>query len=217
MHLPFEPNASNNDLIATLADMQEFLSGEVWVEEKIDGANTGITVFRGEPVIRNRTHILSKGYKKDTTSKKQFVPIWTWFYSNRKKFDALEGLLGFTPSVYGEWLYARHTLPYNQLPDLWIPYEIYDPGCQEFLSPAVTREALNDVGFKIPPLLGRGVFTLEQIVAFRDGPRSFADNGEKREGVCLKSTTKRYKMVAPWFKSDEDWPIKPLVQNKVKK
>lgn len=78
LHLPHNPNAARNDLIASSKDVAEiFSSDNVYIEEKIDGANCGMMLIddgKGEsiPLIRNRSHILSKGYNKGTPAKQQF-------------------------------------------------------------------------------------------------------------------------------------------------
>lgn len=51
------------------------LSDNLFIEEKVDGANCGMALIDGHPVIRNRTHVLNKGYvKKNTPAKIQFRP-----------------------------------------------------------------------------------------------------------------------------------------------
>ena len=78
LHLPYKPNTQHGDLVAHDADILFGDEGNVWVEEKIDGASAGIAFIDGHPVIRNRSHILNKGFLKDTPAKKQFRPIWNW-------------------------------------------------------------------------------------------------------------------------------------------
>ena len=60
MHLPVEPNAQSDDKIASASDMDLFLASEISVQEKIDGASMGISMYQGEPLVRNRSHILLK-------------------------------------------------------------------------------------------------------------------------------------------------------------
>ena len=66
---------------------------ELTVEEKIDGACVGIRHTGDEPIIRNREHILRKGYLKDTPAKMQFRPLWGYYYEHRENFAALNTLL----------------------------------------------------------------------------------------------------------------------------
>jgi atypical dual specificity phosphatase len=221
LHLPLEPNAAKDDKVASIADMKAFLALPlVVIEEKVDGANSGMRLHEGMPLIRNRSHVLNKAYvSRKTPAQIQFSAVWTWFYENMHKFATLESLLGFTPSVYGEWLYAKHAVGYNQLPDTWVAYDIYDAEKKQFLCPLISRELLTQAGFAVVPLIASGSFTPEEILKLRDGNSVFS-NEVLREGIYLKgsdgSTMQgRYKMVAPHFKSDDNWNKKPLEKNKV--
>ena len=143
MHLPIEPNATSDDKVASLEEMISFLSGDIYIEEKIDGSNSGIAFWNGQPLIRNRNHILNKSYQvRNTPAKKQFSAIWTWFYENCNKLEILEKELGFLPSVYGEWLYARHSVAYDMIPNWWIAFEIYNSEKGVFIDPGIGREVL---------------------------------------------------------------------------
>jgi hypothetical protein len=218
-HLPIEPNASRDDLIAPVSSLEILKDPTLVVEEKVDGANLGITIFKGEPVIRNRNYILNKGYgRKDTPAKKQYAPVWNWFYSNTHKFLALQELLGFMPSVYGEWLYARHTIVYDKLPDYFVAYDVYDPDMKVWLAPDFYREALTEVGFSVVPKLARGPVSQEELIMLRD-ERSEYSSTSQREGLYLKTSKprdicgERLKMVRNAFITDDHWNNKPLVAN----
>ena len=221
-HLNLEPKASSNDVIATDEKTALFLArGSFLVEEKIDGSNCGMRLEDGNALIRNRTHILNKAYSGgDGPAKKQFAAIWTWFYDHLDAFKRLEKTLGFTPSVYGEWMVARHTLDYDSLPDWFMGFDIYRPATQSFIGPQKARELLWGSGFQVTPLLatfdGTRAVTAEELIALRDG-HSIYRNGP-REGIYLRGfdtnyLTDRYKMVAPWFESDPAWPKSALVKN----
>lgn len=225
-HLPFYPNARRDDLIASEEEVLEAFNSNftITIEEKVDGANCGITFNRqtGEPVIRNRNHILSKGYsRKNTPAKNQFAPIWTWWYSNEYKIKELAKLLGFIPTIYGEWLYARHSVSYDLLPDYFVAFDIYRPEDSTFLAPQIYRSALKEVGFSIVPLIfnsNSGIKT-ERLIEFREEISSFSSTA-RREGLYLKVSDEdkvvgRFKMVRPDFITDDNWNKKELIKNKL--
>jgi hypothetical protein len=220
MHLPIEPNATSDDKIASEDEMNAFLTNLIVVEEKIDGANSGIRLHEGMPIIRNRSHILNKTYpKRKTPAQTQFSAVYTWFYENLAKFQQIEKSLGFVPSVYGEWMYAQHSVEYDLLPDLWIPYDIYNPDTQQFICPNKSREVLTEAGFHVAPLIQKGMLTPKELITLRDAQSQFSSHN-KREGIYLKATDGekiigRYKMVAPWFKTNDNWIKLPLVRNKI--
>ena len=223
-HLPLDPHATRDDLVATQADLKDLLScSAVYVEEKVDGANSGVC-FRGRnPVVRNRSHILNKGYiGRGTPAKEQFAPIWTWVYAAEPMFRALEDDLGFLPSVYGEWLYARHSVTYDALPSLFMAYDIYDSTSKRFVPTGRARQALQAAGFAVVPLIGGpGPFQASELLALRDGPSQLSTT-EQREGIYLKGCdetqiTHRFKMVGGHFATDPDWVKKALVKNRLLK
>jgi len=200
LHLPHKPNATIDDVVAMETDAKVVFKEEVWVEEKIDGASLGITILNDEPVIRNRDHILNKGFLKNTPAKKQFVPAWNWFYENKEKLQAL--LSNGTWSVYGEWMVGRHGMSYNKLPDWFIAYDIYDYHHGWFLGPRTARRLLVEHGFSVPPLLFNG--HLETPAEVEEYTRHSAEwcEGEV-EGVYIRVGDEivkhRFKMVRADF------------------
>jgi len=216
-HLPVEPNAEHDDIVASDSSLFEFLKKTIYVEEKIDGTNLGVAVVGDNPIVRNRSHILRKGYdRRKTPAQIQYQRVWTWLYDNLELWRSLNKTLGFTASVYGEWLYARHVVAYNRLPSLFIAYDIYNSDDKKFLPPSVAREMLLKAGFNVAPLISSGKYTANDLIAIRDGESVFS-TVSPREGVFLKSEDgeDRYKMVSPWFKSDDDWNKKELTRNTI--
>lgn len=219
-HLPHSPNTSGEDLIATHEEVAIVFTQPVNIEEKIDGASVGMCLYEGNALIRNRDHILRKGYYKDTTAKKQFLPIWNWFYKHREAFEALVEMGPY--SVYGEWCLAQHGIMYDQLPDLFIAYDLYDQEKRTFLSPIKAREILTNLGFYLPKLLHQGVFDggYERLVELSNQQAEWSP--EKLEGIYLKvydneTILERFKMVRTDFIRGMNWDPQELKKNKVAK
>jgi hypothetical protein len=217
-HLPLEPNATTDDKIASVAQMMAFLKHELVIEEKVDGANARLMLHEGYPVIGNRNHILDKSYhtgSAPTNAKKDFGAMWSWCYEgNIERLVELEKLLGFKPSVYGEWVYARRGCPYELVPDWFVPY---DAERQLFIAPELARGALTEAGFSVVPLVAKGKFTPKELSVLRDGPSAYG--GTDREGIYLKATDgvtllARFKMVSGWWKSIHNWQKIALTVNK---
>jgi len=222
MHLPIEPNASRNDLVAKPSVLKLiFENKNVNIEEKIDGANCGMTIINDHPVIRNRNHILSKAQsgRSRTPAKLQFAAIWNWFYSNAKKFEKLASELGFMPSIYGEWLYAIHSVEYDLLPDFFVAYDIYDYRRKIFLNPLTARSLLEKAGFSLPhKLTNPKVNTEDSLRLMRDGHSIFSSVSQ-REGIYIKTYDEdqildRFKMVRKDFITDDHWNKKELRKNR---
>ncbi len=110
------------------------------LEEKIDGANCGISFDeQGTMYLQSRGHYLSGGY-----GERQFDLFKTWagcFAHN------LYRLLGSRYVLYGEWMYAKHTVFYDLLPHYFMEFDIFDKKEERFFSTAKRRALLADFPF----------------------------------------------------------------------
>src|SRR5262249_18724465 len=89
------------------------------IEEKMDGANCGIS-FRsdGQLQLQSRGHYLMGGPREQ-----QFALLKSW--ANRYRHE-LWSILRDTYIMYGEWVYAKHTIFYTDLPHYFLEFDIYD-------------------------------------------------------------------------------------------
>lgn len=110
------------------------------LEEKVDGANCGIS-FNGDGkmFLQSRGHFLSGGY-----GERQFDlwKLWAGCFEDR-----LRCLLGNRYIMYGEWLYAKHTVFYDRLPHYFLEFDIFDKEKQRFFSTRKRREFLSEAPF----------------------------------------------------------------------
>ena len=214
LHLPYKPNASKDDVVAQESDAKVVFEQPVHVEEKIDGASVGMTIYDDHPLIRNRDHILRKGYMKDTPAKKQFVSIWNWWYAHRERFEQLEGY-----SVYGEWMKAQHGIYYTQLPEWFIAYDLLDQKSGYFLAPKSARKLLVEAGFVVPEVRYIGeIEDYDQFEEMANMPAAWAEG--KAEGIYVKVdnvevVTHRFKMVRQDFVRGQFWDGKTLLKNEI--
>jgi atypical dual specificity phosphatase len=223
-HLPYKPNAQRLDLIASEEEAKVIFENEnTFVEDKMDGANCGICFFENNPVIRNRSNILSKaksGHLR-TPAKIQFAPLWNFCYENREKFDKLNNLAGFDVSVYGEWLYALHGIRYNVLPTYFMAFDLYDWEKGYFIETGSARRLLDEAGFRVVPLLYKGkVESYEFLEKFMGEKSEFSDL-DKREGIYVKVSDQekvisRFKWVRHDFIQGCRWDARQITKNKLK-
>jgi hypothetical protein len=120
-----------------LADIAfEHLAGRhLVVEEKLDGANCAISFAPGgRLLIQSRGHYLTGGPRE-----RQFDLLKTWANMHTQAFWEI---LGERYVMYGEWLYAKHTVFYNALRHYFLEFDILDLETGLFLSTAARRELL---------------------------------------------------------------------------
>ena len=91
----------------------EIFGKNIVIEEKIDGANSAVS-FDGEGnlLLQSRGHYLDGGFRE-----RHYNLMKQWANFNR---DLFYNALGSRYIMYGEWMYAKHTVFYDALPDyIW--------------------------------------------------------------------------------------------------
>lgn len=96
------------------------------IEEKMDGIGIGI-FFIGDSIhFQQRGHIFNIDNIPDLLKK-----FKTWALLNE---ELLFCIVANQYTLFGEWLEFKHTVFYNNLPDFFLEYDIYDHTTQKFLS-----------------------------------------------------------------------------------
>jgi len=121
----------------------------VVVEEKLDGANAAISLGEdGRLLLQSRGHFLTGGPRE-----RHFDLFKRWAAAHR---GALEPLVAGGRVLYGEWVYAKHTVFYDRLPHYFMEFDLLDPEAG-FLSTEARRAALAGSPIASVPVLWQGV------------------------------------------------------------
>jgi len=214
----------------------------VVVEEKLDGANSGISFDTdGTLLLQSRGHLLTGGPRE-----RHFAPLKAWAATIAPR---LHERIGHRYIVYGEWLYAKHTVFYDALPHYFCEFDVYDRRDDVFLSTPRRRALLDGLPLVSVPVLAEGpATTLAALVAHvgpsrcrtpgwraalataaaaagrdPDAVAAETDTDEAMEGLYLKiedggTVTGRLKWVRPTFltsilDSGTHWLDRPIVVN----
>jgi len=119
------------------------------VAEKIDGANSGISFTNGTLMLQSRGHYLTGGHRERHFN---LLKNWAATFSSE-----LYKVLGERYIMYGEWLYAKHTVFYDKLPHYFFEFDILDKETGVFFSTAKRREILAPLPFmQSVPVLKEG-------------------------------------------------------------
>lgn len=122
-------SATRDDLILTNDDvLTQFGHGKLlYIEEKIDGANLGISIQNNRIIVQNRSHYVSSAYHPQF----KYLDQWILEHSNE-----LWEILQYSERyiLYGEWVYARHSIHYTKLPDYFLAFDYYDKLTKQFYS-----------------------------------------------------------------------------------
>lgn len=178
------------------------------IEEKLDGANAGISLEpepesepapapapapdrRGRLRLQSRGHVLAGGPRERH---------WDLFKQWARTHEAaIAARLAPGVTLYGEWLYAKHTIFYDELPHYFLEFDVRDEA-GAFWSTARRRahlagsplasvpviwEGVVDRPAKLPALVARSLY---KSAAWRDRLRaSAAEAGIDPERAALET------------------------------
>lgn len=206
--LPRDDKILSNQEIATL------LQDEVLIEEKLDGANLGISLDnQNELRAQNRGQYLPQPFSG------QFSRLNSWLGQHG---ETLKQTLTPELILFGEWCAARHSLDYNQLPDWFLLFDVYDRKAGKFWSVERRNALAQALNFTTVPLLKRTRITCDQLVQLLDDTQSRYRNG-KVEGIVIRSDSplwceNRAKLVNREFVQaiEDHWRSRAIEWNLVK-
>lgn len=147
-HLPGSARHGDDDRLpwAALADI---VGRSVVITEKLDGANAGLSFLAdGSLQLQSRGHVLTGGARE-----RHFALFKAWAQAHA---DALRERLADRYVLYGEWLYARHTVFYDALPHYFIVFDGLDRSTERFLSRAARDRLLEGLPVVTAPQLFAG-------------------------------------------------------------
>ena len=206
-------DAPRDDKVLSPAEVVGLLARQVVVEEKLDGANLGLSVGPdGRLRAQDRGGYLHVPYTG------QFVRLSEWLVRNEQ--CVLETL---TPDliVFGEWVAARHSLDYTSLPDWWLVFDIYDRRAQRFWSVERRNMWARASGLQCVPCLFEGSATMESLKDILVRGRSMYRDGPM-EGLVVRGdeadwSVARAKMVRADFTQaiTGHWRSRPLRWNRL--
>lgn len=127
----------NGDHDLEAVPFSELKGKNLVVEEKFDGANAGISFSdKGELQLQSRGHYLRGGPRE-----KQFNLLKIW--ASRWETELYESL-GDRYVMFGEWMFAKHTMFYDNLPHYFLEFDLYDKKTEKFLSTQRRQEHYRD-------------------------------------------------------------------------
>lgn len=133
---------------------EELVGKHLVIEEKLDGANSGISFNDdGELLLQSRGHYLRGGPRE-----RHFDLLKQWSACHS---EVLARTLGTRYVMYGEWMYAKHTIFYDALPHYFMEFDILDTETNMFLSTPKRRELIIASGASN---------IISSVKVLRDGP-----------------------------------------------
>jgi RNA ligase len=172
-----QPGDEDLDSIPFSAISNEY----VVVEEKVDGANAAISFDnQGQLLLQSRGHYLTGGARE-----RHFNLFKQWAHSH---YASLWDVLGDRYILYGEWLYAKHTVFYDFLPHYFLEYDLLDRSIGQFLSTAARRDLLKGLPLASVPVLYEGKLQSHQQLVSLLKQSHFIQSGhiDRLRELCIE-------------------------------
>lgn len=136
------------------------------IEEKIDGANVAISFDRdGTLKLQSRGHFLTGGYRERHYD---LFKQWATVHAG-----ALRRVLGCRYVMYGEWMYAKHSVYYDALPHYFMEFDILNRETGRFLDTPSRRALTASLPICSVPVLAEGIFSSQAEMMPLLGPSRF--------------------------------------------
>lgn len=206
-----EESSPRGDKLMPAREAGEWLRRPMSVEEKVDGANLGLSLDDG------RLRAQSRGHYLDRRAAGQWKPLWRWLAQREGR---LRALLGPSMIAFGEWCFAEHSVSYDSLPDWFLLFDVYDRRERRFWSRVRRDEWARDAGLWTVPLVATGVLGLPALRKLLVPSRL---GSVAAEGIYLRWDAgdwlvARAKVVRPgWvMASDDHWSSGQLKANRLR-
>jgi hypothetical protein len=166
-HLPWSPGITSEDRV--IESLAMLLNTQLVLTEKMDGSN----------VCLQRDGVFARSHNQS--------PRHASFHALKALHAALCPALPADWQVFGEWLWARHSIPYDRLPAYLLIFGIRDPAHGVWLAWDEQETWVKAHGLSSVPLLWQGVCCTEvqlqqRVQAYINTP-AFS---QKQEGVVVR-------------------------------
>jgi ATP-dependent RNA circularization protein (DNA/RNA ligase family) len=190
------------------AEVKKLLGGRVVITEKMDGANVGI--------IRHKNYfkLQKRGSLVDVSEHEQFNVFKAWSNTNYDKIMQIPK----DTILYGEFMYAKHTVHYDMLPDYFLAFAWWDNNLKEFASWEDLEILCNNIGINTVPLVAI-TNNANKDELFEDIPDPSIFGHEPAEGIVVwnHKANLRGKIVRSQFQKAMNksghWASKPVTKN----
>lgn len=202
-----------DDKVMLPHELAALLAGDVVVEEKLDGANVGLSLAPdGNLRAQNRGQYLAEPHAG------QFARLPAWLAQHG---EALRCVLKPNLILFGEWCAARHSLSYTALPDWFLLFDVYDRGAGRFWSAPRRNAMAGAAGLATVPQVLQGATTVPALKKLVAATPSCYRQGAL-EGVVIRRESPdwceaRAKLVRPDFAQaiDAHWRKRAIEWNQV--
>jgi hypothetical protein len=183
-HLPFSEGVTRDDRV--MPDVDELLDIPIVFSEKMDGSNVSL----------ERKEVFARSHGK--------APAHKSFSLLKAMHSGIKHQIPEKMQVFCEYLYARHTVPYYNLPNYLMVIGVREVTDNVWLSIIESQNIASKLGLSYVPILG------DASTSFVSSERELKDVVYKlmrqascyskyREGIVVRASEEFYDRDFPWF------------------
>lgn len=182
-HLPWsEEDARRQKWLKEQQTREMFEGKQVIITEKMDGANACLTSEK----------VYARSHSAEATGEQ-------WDFLKKQHREELMHKIPDNLAIFGEYLYARHSIKYDSLPSYFIVFGIYDDSEDEWLSWVDTEVVADKLSLETAPVIdnvyiaedrSEVVDERDEIIVFDDlrrDPEGVSRYGDTREGYVVRT------------------------------
>ena len=177
--------ATADDRLLAPKDHELFSSSDqVSICEKVDGAQLGISIDEQYKImVQNRSHYVN------SKSHAQFKKLDKWIIDHA---DALYEILDPHTILFGEWLFAKHSILYDRLPDYFIAFDLYDKRSKVYYHRNILEKKVQNTNIVLVREIYNGTLpNRKQLLNMINTPSEYTTQS-KLEGIYLKVHEDKY-------------------------
>lgn len=173
---------ARDDKVFSARESEALLDGELVVEEKVDGANLGLSMTT-EAALRFQ----NRGNFLEGKLTGQFAALRGWAVRHREQLH-----LHLPPGtvLFGEWCRLRHSIHYTALPDWFLGFDLLETASGRFWSASRRNTLLATLGMAAVRPVAHGRLTRNDVLALLGGKSAYAET--PMEGVYLRRENAGY-------------------------
>ena len=205
-HLPYSPGGTSDD--RRIESVEGFLCTSIVLTEKMDGSN----------VCLEREACFARSHAS--------APNHPSFDAFKAMHAVVRSRIGEGIQVFGEWLYARHSIAYDQLPSYLMVFGVRDIAKGTWASWAEVEMWADELGAPTAPVLAKEEWLnrpwkLQQLIETL--ARLPSRCGGSREGIVVRravgfSDSEFSTSVTKWVRkdhvqTDEHWKNQEIIRN----
>eukprot|EP01115_Flamella_aegyptia_P006291 TRINITY_DN264_c0_g1_i2.p1 TRINITY_DN264_c0_g1~~TRINITY_DN264_c0_g1_i2.p1 ORF type:complete len:206 (-),score=18.44 TRINITY_DN264_c0_g1_i2:132-749(-) len=159
-------------------------SKKLIIQEKVDGANVSVH-FEEEwqPIPQKRSGLIL------TNEHPQYEVFRNWCFQN---IEMLWEILGTSYVLFGEFLWAKHAVYYDKLPDYFVAFDMLEKSTNKFLSSERMKKLLHKKEITIVPTLFEGIVKSSDLDLQTYVQSSKFSSKEIAEGVYIRFEDDNY-------------------------